>query len=182
MPTENLGFKANAQTAGGYKFEPLRQFRWELDIYNLAGFDKVKLALLTCNRPSYRSDDITVEHFNDRFYLAGKTSYAEVRFTAYDTIPDSETGLYVSQMLAEWHDVVFNPRTNLMFPGGGVTGYKRDGVLTMYDGLGNEQISWYLAGLWPRDIAFGDLNYGSSEPAMVDITMRVDKAFLNETA
>jgi len=180
MPTENLGFKANQQTQGGFKFEPLRKFRWELDIFNLAGFDKVKLALKTCSRPNYNNDKIQVEHFNDRFYLAGKTTYSEMTFLAYDTIPDSESGLYVSQMLAAWKDIVFNPRTNLMFPAGGASGYKRDGTLTMYDGLGNEQITWSLTGMWIVSLNFGDLDYGDSESSMVDVSISYDKAFLVE--
>ena len=178
MPTENLGFKANQNTQGGFKFEPLRKFRWELDIFNLAGFDKVKLALKTCSRPNYQSDKITAEHFNDRFYLAGKTTYNEMTFAAYDTVPDSETGLYTSQLLASWKDIVFNPRTNLMFPAGGASGYKRDGLLTMYDGLGNEQVSWNLIGMWIVTLNYGDLDYGDSESAMVDVSVSYDKAFL----
>jgi len=178
MPTENLGFKANQNTQGGFKFEPLRKFRWELDIFNLSGFDKVKLALKTCSRPNYQNDKITAEHFNDRFYLAGKTTYNEMTFTAYDTVPDSETGLYTSQILASWKDTVFNPRTNLMFPAGGASGYKRDGLLTMYDGLGNEQVSWNLIGMWIVTLNYGDLDYGDSESAMVDATVSYDKAFL----
>jgi hypothetical protein len=181
MPTSNLGFKAGNQFAGGFKFEPLRRFRWELDIYQLAGFDKVKLALLNCSRPNVSSDPVTVEHFNDRFYIAGKTTYEPITFTCYDTIPDSDIGLYTSQMLETWRDVVFNPRTNLMFPAGGVTGYKRDATLTMYDGLGAEQISWSLIGCWPRVINFNqaELDYGNSDPAMIQVEMKIDKAFLN---
>jgi len=184
MATGNLGFKAGNQFAGGFKFEPLRQFRWELDIFNLAGFDKVKLALLECDRPNSANDPVTIEHFNDRFYIAGKTTYDPINFTCYDTIPDGETGLYTSQLLETWKDVVFNPRTNLMFPAGGPTGYKRDAVLTMYDGLGNEQISWSLIGCWPSRINFNSsrLNYGENAPAMIAVEMKIDKAFLNETA
>jgi hypothetical protein len=182
MATSNLGFRANNQTLGNYKFEPLRKFRWELDIFSLAGFDKVKLSLLTCSRPNVSSDLTTVEHFNDRFYIAGKTIYEPITFRCYDTIPDSDIGLYTSQMLEQWRDVIFNPRTNLMFPAGGTTGYKRDGTLTMYDGLGNEQVSWTLIGLWPITFNLNDLDYGSSDPAMIDVTMRIDKAFLNPTA
>jgi hypothetical protein len=182
MATNNLGYRATANTKGNYKFEPLRKFRWELDIFNLAGFDKLKLTLLTCTRPNATSDPTTVEHFNDRFYIAGKTTYTPISFKCYDTIPDSDTGLYTSQIIEQWRDVIFDPRTNLMFPAGGTTGYKRDGTLTMYDGLGNEQISWTLVGLWPITLNFNDLDYASSDSAMIDVELKVDKCFLNASA
>jgi hypothetical protein len=179
--TSNIGFRAGNQYQGGFKFEPLRRFRWELEVFQLAGFDRLKLALLTCSRPNFNSEITTVEHFNDKFYIAGKTIYEPITFRMYDAIPDGETGLYTSQIIEQWRNIIFDPRTNLMYPAGGTTGYKRDAVLTMYDGLGNEQVSWSLIGCWPQTLNYTDLDYSSSDTVMIDVTMKIDKAFLNST-
>lgn len=174
MATTDLGFTPNLGGAG-YKFDPARAFRWELVVQNFGNWDKIRLALKTCDRPTAAQDPVTIEHFNDRFYIAGKTTFSELKCTAYDTIPDSPVGLYVSQMLQEWKHLIFDPATNIMLPG---SVYKKDAILTMYDGAGIEQFSYQLYGIWPINIAPSSLDYGSSEAATVDITFKIDKSWI----
>lgn len=174
--TSNLGFNAGPGTLGGYKFEPIRQMNWELIVFNYANFDKIRLALKTCDRPTVTQDAIEVHHFNDRFYLSGKTVYNEFKCSAYEAIPESVSGYYVSEMMQDWKHLMFDPKTNIMLPG---SAYKKDGLLTLYDGQGIEQFSYTMLGIWPKDIAPSGLDYTSAESATVEITFKVDKCFIN---
>jgi hypothetical protein len=46
----------------------------------------------------------------------------------------------------------------------------------MYDGTGAEMENWSLKNLWPAAINFGDLDYGSSDVATLDLTLRFSEA------
>jgi len=183
MPADYKGFKPEEK---GYKFEPLRQMRWEL---NIGGgndaFKDLKLILLSCSRPSVSHSPVEVHHFNDRFYLAGKPEYQSIEFTMYDAQP-SEGGPWASELIEQWGNLVFNPTTNAMLPaeGGGTTGYKRDCVLTMMDGEGNDSLSWKLYGCFPETINYNatGLDYSASESLTVTVTMRIDKAIIDNQA
>ena len=174
MATQDLGFTPNLGGAG-YKFEPGRLFRWELIVNNFGNWNKIKLALKTCDRPTASQEATTIEHFNDRFYIAGKTTFNSLKCGIYETIPDSPVGLYVSEMMQEWKHLIFDPTTNIMLPG---SVYKKDATLTMYDGAGNEQFSYQLIGIWPISITPSNLDYGSSEAATVEVEFKIDKSWI----
>jgi len=183
MPAEYKGFKPEEK---GYKFEPLRQFRWELTIGGGEdNFKDLKLVLLTCSRPKVTTTGVQVHHFNDRFYLAGKPEYEAIEFTMYDAQP-SEGGPWASELVEAWGNLVYDPTTNAMLPaeGGGAAGYKRDCVLTMMDGVGENSLSWKLIGCFPESINYSPtgLDYGNSETLQVAVTMRIDKALIDNDA
>jgi hypothetical protein len=46
----------------------------------------------------------------------------------------------------------------------------------MYDGTGATMETWKLKNLWPSAINFGDLDYGNSEEATLELTLRFSEA------
>lgn len=182
MATSYKGFAPDPD--GGYKFEPLRKFRWEMTIGG--GADEqgaLRLVLLTCSRPTMEFESTDVHHFNDRFYLAGKPSFSEIEFSMYDALVSNDkagSGKYAAKILEEWRDKVYDPRTNIMLPAEGTTGYKKNCVIKQFDGAGNDLVAWDVIGCFPRVVNFNDLDYASSDACMVNCTMRIDKAFIRE--
>lgn len=177
-----LGFDPDG---GGYRFEPLRKFRWELRISG--DQEPLTLVLLTCARPEMNFASTEVHHFNDRFYLAGKPEFSEIEFSMYDARVDSnkaqniiDGGKFASKILEEWRDLVYDPRTSRMLPAEPVDGggYKKNCELVQFDGVGNSVLRWQLLGCFPRVVNFNDLDYSSSDACLVNCTLRIDKAYI----
>ena len=161
-----------------FKYDPLKTWQYELLISGLAdaGDELLKLVLIDCDRPKVKSDEIVVHHFNDRFKLAGKVDYQEIKFTMMDAVPNSETGKYASEIISTWRDEVFNPLTNEMQA---PSVYKRNAKIVMYNGLKEQVEEFNIIGCWPKDVDYGKTDYKDTTGIItISVTLAVDKAFL----
>lgn len=90
----------------------------------------------------------------------------EVSF--YDTI-----GLNAGKYMYGWFRAVFDFKT-------GAVGYKKSfvatGTLSMLDPKGTIIEEWTLINCWPMEVNFNDLSYEDTGAAMVNATIRYDRA------
>ena len=83
--------------------------------------------------------------------------------------------LNTSQAVMEWVRLHSESVTGRQ---GYAAGYKRDVELDMLDPSGNVVSKWILKNCMATDVDFGELDYGSSDLATIQLTLRYDYAVL----
>ena len=147
------------------KFEPKRQFRW---VFAIEGIDA--FLMKTASRPTFSTEGIEVPFINSVRYLAGKTTFDTVDVTLHDPIAPSG-----AQQVMEW---VRTHYESVSGRAGYADFYKRDCQLKMLDPVGTVIELWDMKGCFLESASFGDLDYGSSDPSEISLSIRFDNCVL----
>ncbi len=151
-----------------------RKFRWLLKINGVSGEGAKVLQPEKSARPSLSFKEIEVQHLNETIYFPGKPEWKPINLTLYDVKLSSNP---VFQWLQEQYDPCGEGVWKTPSPGL----WKKDRArLEMYDGCGNILETWAYDNVWPNAIEWGDLDMGNSDYVTVDITLRYDRAYLEE--
>lgn len=184
--------------------EYMRKNRWVLDFPTLAGMGLVKDAgkslRLNCSkaaRPKISFEEVEVKRLNGSVYLAGKPKYEPLSVTFYDSVNIAFDGNLedlpsASNVLEQWRSLIYQPNAGDAF--GSVGKYKGFVYLHMLrpsplvadpvgapvftEGDANNNIAqtWLFQGLFPQNIEYGEVDYGSNEVQEVTVTFRYDRA------
>lgn len=103
--------------------------------------------------------------------MSGKGTWQPMSLTLYDPIVPS-----AAQKVQEWIRLNFENVTGRM---GYAQFYKKTINLKMLDPVGAVVEDWELQGTWVQDANFNDLDYASSDPVDIALTLRFDQAILN---
>ena len=125
-------------------------------------------------RPSVTFEEIPIEVYNSRMYLAGKHTWAAATANFRD-----DAGGHVSRLIGEQ----LQKQLDFMEQASASSGidYKFTTRCEILDG-GNgssEPVvleTWEMYGCFIAEANYGDLNYGSNEPVTIGMTMRFDNA------
>jgi len=125
-------------------------------------------------RPSVTFEEIPIEVYNSRMYLAGKHTWATTTANFRD-----DAGGHVSRLIGEQ----LQKQLDFMEQASASSGidYKFTTRCEILDG-GNgssEPVvleTWEMYGCFITEANYGDLNYGSNEPVTIGMTMRFDNA------
>ena len=124
----------------------------------------------TMNRPSIEFDEVILEHMNVTRYVKGKGRWQPMELTLYDPVVPS-----AAQAVMEWvrlsHESVTGRDGYSDF-------YKKDIDLTVLGPVGDEVEKWKLKGAWIQAANFNDLDFSSSDPIDISVTLRYDYAIL----
>ena len=124
----------------------------------------------TAKRPSIEFEEITLDHINVKRYIKGKGAWSAIDVTLYDPVVPS-----AAQAVMEWvrlsHESVTGRDGYSDF-------YKKDVTFNMLGPVGDVIEEWTLKGAWIKSAAFGDLDYSSSNPVEITVSMRYDYAIL----
>lgn len=146
-------------------YEPLRKFRWLLQIDGIDAF-----VLKTAARPQATFEETVIDYVNTKRYVSGKMAWNPIAITMHDPIAPS-----ASQKIMDWLRLNYEPLTGRM---GYATFYKKDITLKILDPQGTVVQLWDITGAWPSDINWGDLDYASSDIVEISYTLRFDSAVL----
>lgn len=146
-------------------FEPKVKNRFIMIIEGVPSF-MVKAG----NRPTLQFDDITLDHINVKRKLKGRADWQDVQITMYDPIVPSG-----AQAVMEWvrlsHEAVTGREGYSDF-------YKKDVTLQMLGPVGDIVEEWVLKGAYIKQANFQSLDWSSSDPMTIDVTLRYDYAIL----
>jgi len=146
-------------------FEPKVRNRFIMIIEGVPSF-MVKAG----NRPTLQFDDITLDHINVKRKLKGRADWQDVQITMYDPIVPSG-----AQAVMEWvrlsHEAVTGREGYSDF-------YKKDVTLQMLGPVGDIVEEWVLKGAYIKQANFQSLDWSSSDPMTIDVTLRYDYAIL----
>jgi len=146
-----------------------RKFRWLMNIDgNVSGKGINVLPPQKSARPSLSFKELETQHLNETVYFPGKPDWKPIPLVLYD-IATNTNPVY------EWIKAFYDPKNGLWTHANQL---KRQATLKLLDGCGTTIETWTFDNAWPQVAEFGELDMGSSEVVMCELTLRYDRAYL----
>ena len=146
-------------------FEPKLKNRFIMQIDGINAY-----LIKAINRPTLESDEVILEHMNVTRYVKGKSRWSTLDITLYDPIVPS-----AAQQVMEWirlgHESVTGRDGYSDF-------YKKNITFNLLDPVGAVVEEWELKGAYIQSANFGDMDFASSDPVEISLTLRYDYAIL----
>ena len=146
-------------------FEPKLKNRFIMSIDGIPAY-----LIKTAARPSIEFEEVELNHMNVKRYVKGKASWQAVEITLYDPIVPSS-----AQAVMEWirlgHESVTGRDGYSDF-------YKKDIQFQVLGPVGDIVEQWTLKGTFIQSANFNDLDFSSSDPVEISLTLRYDYAIL----
>jgi len=169
-----------SDNAGGNQglLMPKLQFRFRINFLNFGvdvnGGLQLTKQVVDCSRPNLTFDEVTLNVYNSRIYLAGKHTWNAISVNIRDDAAGTVSRA-IGQQLQKQVDVVEQASA--------ATGqdYKFQTNIQILDG-GNGQLApnvletWELYGCYIQSANYNQLNYGTSEPVTIGLNIRYDNA------
>jgi hypothetical protein len=122
-------------------------------------------------RPTLTQEAKELPHINVSRYVKGKSRWGAIQCTLFDPIAPSG-----AQAVMEWvrlhHESVTGRNGYADF-------YKKDVVFNMLGPVGDKVEEWILKGAIITEANFGDLDWGTDDPAEIQLTIQPDYCILN---
>jgi hypothetical protein len=168
-----FGVPINGTRTG--QFMPKIKHRFRVRVINfgpIAGGLELTQQVMTVTRPNVTFSAVTIESYNSKMYYASKPEWAEITLTVRDDITNSVSKLVGHQLQKQMN---FFEQTSVA---AGIN-YKFTTILEIMDG-GNEIVfeQWTLEGCFLSSTDYQDMDYGSSDPVTISMTIRFDNATL----
>ena len=146
-------------------FEPKTKNRFIMYIDGIPSY-----FVKTANRPQITFEEVELNHINVKRYVKGKGTWEPLEITLYDPIVPSG-----AQAVMEWvrlsHESVTGRDGYSDF-------YKKDVTFNMLGPVGDIVEEWKLVGTYIETANFGDMDYATSDPAEITLTLKYDYAVL----
>ena len=146
-------------------FEPKLKNRFVFSIDGIPAY-----LIKTANRPSITFEEVELNHMNVKRFVKGKGTWEPIEITLYDPVVPS-----AAQAVMEWvrlsHESVTGRDGYSDF-------YKKDVTFNMLGPVGDIVEEWVLKGTYIETANFGDLDYATSDPAEITLTLKYDYAIL----
>ena len=146
-------------------FEPKMKARYIMYIEGIPSMLLKKAA-----RPKISFDDVTLDHINIQRKLKGKGMWQDISVTLYDPIVPSG-----AQAVMEWVRLSHESVTGRA---GYADFYKKEVKINMLGPVGDVVEEWLLKGTFIQAANFNDLDFSSSDPVDISLTLRYDYAIL----
>lgn len=174
----NFGVPSGDTAGDATTLMPKLQYRFRVRFQNLGGLvkhDTVTQNVVSVGRPTLSHEEIVVDSYNSKMYLAGKHTWEAVQLILRDDM-NSEV---IKQIGAQLNRQVDHADQSSAIAG---ASYKFSMTIETLDGnngSGNEPEAfdiWELSGCYLSNVAYGELNYATSDMVQVTATIRYDHA------
>jgi len=146
-------------------FEPKLKNRFVMSIDGIPAY-----LIKTANRPSISFEEVELNHMNVKRFVKGKATWETIEITMYDPVVPS-----AAQAAMEWirlsHESVTGRDGYSDF-------YKKDVDFSVLGPVGDIVEQWKLKGTWIQAANFNDMDFASSDPVDISLTLRYDYAIL----
>ena len=146
-------------------FEPKLKNRYVMNLNGLPAY-----LVKTMARPSITFEEVELHHINVKRYVHGKATWEPIEITLYDPVVPS-----AAQGVMEWirlhHESVTGRDGYSDF-------YKKDIDFQVLGPVGDVVEEWKLKGAFIQAANFNDLDYSSSDPVDISLTLQYDYAIL----
>ena len=146
-------------------FEPKVQNRFVMFIDNIPSF-----MVKNVKAPTFTDNVIKLDHINSYRKIRGKREWEDMSMTLYDPITPSG-----AQAVMEWARTGYESVTGRA---GYADFYKKNVTFNLLGPVGDVIEEWQLVGAFITSAAFGDLDWATSDPVEVTVTLRYDYAVL----
>jgi len=157
--------------------QPKLKHRWRATFANLGGgtdAQPLSMQVVTFARPSVEFDEVQLDRYVSRAFVAGKYTWSDMAITLQDDVTGSASAVIREQLQKQqW---LIGAEGPWLAAAGEGSLYKFVTYLDMMDG--NDQVieKWTLEGCWLKSVDYTDLDYSSSDAIMINLTMRFDHA------
>ena len=157
---------------------PKLQYRFRVEFFDFGIDPSGPLSLtrqvIDCARPTVTFDEITLNVYNSRVYLAGKHTWQTLSINVRDDA-NGEVSRAVGQQLQKQMDFAQQASAS-----SGID-YKFQTSIVIYDGgngvlVPRELEVWELYGCFLQSANYQTLNYGQSAEVTIALTLRYDNA------
>ena len=146
-------------------YEPKLKNRFIMDIDGIPAY-----TIKTAQRPQITFEVVTLEHMNITRYVKGKGRWQQLQITLYDPIVPSAASAVI-----EWIRLHHESATGR---DGYSDFYKKNINFQVLGPVGDIIEKWTLNGAFIADASFGDMDFASSDPIEITLTLRYDYAIL----
>lgn len=157
--------------------QPKLKNRWRVTFANLGGgVDSQPLShqAITVTRPVLSFEEIQLDRYNSRAWVAGKHTFEPMTVTIEDDVTGGATQVIQEQLQNQQQ--LIGAGGQFLAPAGEGSLYKFVTYLDLLDG--NEQVieKWTVEGCWFQNVDYMDLDYAASEAVQITMTIRYDHA------
>ena len=157
--------------------EPKRKNRWRVQFANMGGganSTPVSLQAVTVSRPTFSMEEVQLDRYNSRIWVAGKTTFEPITLTIEDDV--TGTASQVIQEQIQKQQYLIGAEGPWLAAAGEGSLYKFVTYLEQLDG--NDQVieRWTIEGCWISNIDYTELDYTTAEPVQITLTIRYDLA------
>ena len=168
-----FGVPINGARTG--QFAPKIKHRFRVRVINfgpIAGGLELTQQVVSAARPNVSMNSVEVHSYNSIMHYAGKATWQQMNITVRDDITNSVSKLVGHQLQKQMN---FFEQTSVA---AGIN-YKFTTILEILDG-GNETVfeTWTLEGCFLETVDYQSLEYNSSDPVDIQLTVRFDNATL----
>ena len=146
-------------------YEPKLKNRFIMDIDGIPAY-----TIKTAQRPQITFEEVTLEHMNITRYVKGKGRWQQLQITLYDPIVPSAASAVI-----EWIRLHHESATGR---DGYSDFYKKNINFQVLGPVGDIIEKWTLNGAFIADASFGYMDFASSDPIEITLTLRYDYAIL----
>jgi hypothetical protein len=157
---------------------PKLQYRFRVTFNNIGGpGDSKSLThqIVSVTRPTLTHEEITLDVYNSKIFLAGKHSWEAITLVIRDDVDNKVIELVDAQMQNQIdHHEQSAPLAGAQ--------YKFTTIIDTLDGRNDDSTgpdvldTWTLGGCWISSAAFNESNYATSDAMQINLTIRYDNA------
>jgi len=123
-------------------------------------------------RPSLTLKEVECQHLTETVYFPTKPDWKPISLVLYDIKGQNNP-------VMDWIKRVYNVSASSATWGPSCGNrFKREAILTLYDGCGATIETWHFQNAWPQVAEFGDLEMSSSDVVVCEVTLRYDRAYV----
>lgn len=158
--------------------QPKLKDSWRVRFANFgAGEDAqpVSAQAIEVSRPQITFDEIQLDRYNSRAWVASKHTWSDMNLTIEDDVTGLAARAVAQQMEAQKKIIgTEGPSYLARTPEG--SGYKFVTYLEMLDGAEQPIELWTIEGCWLKDCNWNDLSYADADKVTITLTIRFDHA------
>lgn len=132
----------------------------------------LSLQVITVSRPQLEFEDIQLDRYNSRAYVAGKHTFSPMSMTVEDDVTNRASNAIQAQLERQQRLIgASGPWLNTEAT---ASGYKFGTIVEMLDGNETVLESWKCEGCYIQSADYGSLDYASGEKVIIQLSIRFD--------
>lgn len=161
---------------------PKHKNRWRVLFTGLGGSSgasagvptNLSLQVITVNRPNLNFEEVQLDRYNSRAYVAGKHTFDPCQMTIEDDVTNKASNAIQTQLECQQRLIgATGPWLNTEAT---AYTYKFGMSLELLDGNETVVEQWKYEGCFIQQVEYGDLDYSSGEKIVISLTVRYDHA------
>jgi len=155
--------------------QPKLAYRFRVVLNNFGGGDETELTsqVISVTRPAVTHDDIVVDVYNSRIFLAGKHTWDPITLTVRDDVTNSVISAIAKQVQRQ---VDHADQASSKAGAGYKFSMKIENLDGSNDGDSGRLDYWELGGCYIQNVNYGENNYSTSDPIQIQIAIKFDNA------